>query len=93
MTKQQVRYRLNRNLVREVNKLCERIDVPPGVAVGMFFSQMLRVGGLPFRPSEFPALDEYGVTVEEAARAVESAKAEIRRDQKAGRLKPFKGSL
>jgi hypothetical protein len=53
----------------------------------MFFSQMVKLRGLPFRPSDFPALEEYGVTLDEATAAEESALKEIRAARKAGELK------
>ncbi len=41
--------------------------------------------------SDFPALDEYGVTLEQATAAEDSALAEIKADREAGRLKDFAG--
>jgi hypothetical protein len=37
--------------------------------------------------SDYPALDEYGVTLEQATAAEDSALAEIKADREAGRLK------
>ena len=37
----------------------------------MTFAQMVRLRALPFRPSEFPALEEYGATLAEADAAEE----------------------
>jgi hypothetical protein len=44
---------------------------------------------LPFRPSEFPALEEYGVTLSQATAAEEWALAEIDVSRKAGKLAAF----
>jgi hypothetical protein len=49
----------------------------------MFFSQLVRERALPFRPSEFPALEEYGVTVLEAEAAVTRTIAEIQTGRRA----------
>jgi hypothetical protein len=59
----------------------------------MFFAQLVKVGGLPFRPSNFPALNEYGATLEEATAAEAAARKELEADEKAGRLVEFKGKL
>jgi hypothetical protein len=54
---------------------------------------MVKLRGLPFRPSDFPALDEYGVTLAQATAAEDSALAEIALSRKAGKLAPFTGKL
>jgi len=59
----------------------------------MFFAQMVKVGGVPFRPSNFPALEEYGVTLAEAEAAEARARRELDADEKAGKLVEFKGKL
>lgn len=59
----------------------------------MFFAQMVKVGGVPFRPSRFPALEEYGVTLAEAEAAETEARRELDAQQKAERLVEFKGKL
>jgi hypothetical protein len=59
----------------------------------MFFAQMVKLRGLPFRPSDFPALDEYGVTLAQATAAEDSALAEIAAERKAAKLKAFAGKL
>jgi len=43
--------------------------------------------------TEFPALDEYGVTLEQATAAEDSALAEIKADGEARRLKDSSGKL
>ena len=59
----------------------------------MFFSQMVKLRGLPFRPSDYPALEEYGVTLVQATAAENAALKEIAADRQAGRLKTFTGKL
>jgi hypothetical protein len=54
---------------------------------------MVKLRGLPFRPSNFPSLDEYGVTLAQATIAEDSALAEIASSRNAGRLKAFTGKL
>lgn len=85
--------RIDRRLAREAEAVCRKLGITPTAAVSMFFSQMVRVGGLPLRPTEFPALDEYGVTPAQADAAEAAALKEIGRDRKAGRLVQFTGSL
>jgi antitoxin component of RelBE/YafQ-DinJ toxin-antitoxin module len=59
----------------------------------MFFAQVVNERGLPFKPSEFPALEEYGASLADAAKAERDARAELEADKKAGRLVEFKGKL
>ena len=54
---------------------------------------MVKLRGLPFRPSDFPALDEYGVTLVQATMAEEAALAEIAASREAGTLESFAGAL
>jgi addiction module RelB/DinJ family antitoxin len=90
---EQVRWRIDKRLVAEAEAVCRRLGISPTAAVSMFFAQMVKVGGLPFRPSEFPALDEYGVPLHQAEAAETEAMAEIDVARKAGRLVPFTGKL
>lgn len=90
---EQVRYRIEAGLVSEAESVCERMGISPSAAVSLFFAQMVKAGGLPFRPSEFPVLDEYGVTLAEATTAEEGALAEVQRDRKAGKVAKFTGEL
>ncbi len=59
----------------------------------MFFAQLVNLRALPFRPSGFPALEEYGASLAEAEAAEARALKEIRRDRKAGRVVQFTGKL
>ena len=90
---EQVRYRIDKRLVKQAEKVCEDLGMTPTQAVSMFFAQMTKLGALPFRPSNYPALDDYGVTVAEAEAAVAAAGKELAADAKAGRLVEFKGKL
>ncbi|HEY5043127.1 MAG TPA: type II toxin-antitoxin system RelB/DinJ family antitoxin [Verrucomicrobiae bacterium] len=90
---EQIRLRIERSLLREVDEVCREIGVSPSGAVSMFFAQLVKLRGLPFRPSHFPALEEYGATLEQATAAEDAALAEIAADRKAGKLKKFTGKL
>ena len=90
---EQVRFRIDRNLVREAQKVCEDLGMTPTQAVSMFFAQLIKVRGLPFRPSNFPALEEYASTTEQAPLAEAGARRELDADERAGKLMPFKGKL
>jgi addiction module RelB/DinJ family antitoxin len=90
---EQIRLRIDSKLADEADAVCREIGITPTAAVSMFFAQMVKLRGLPFRPSDFPALDEYGVTLAEATMAEDSALAEIASSRKAGRLKAFTGRL
>jgi hypothetical protein len=90
---EQIRLRIDSQLAAEANLVCREIGITPTAAVSMFFSQMVKLRGLPFRPSDFPALDEYGVTLSQATLAEDDAIAEIAASRQAGRLKKFPGSL
>jgi addiction module RelB/DinJ family antitoxin len=90
---EQIRLRIDRRLSNDAAIVCKRLGITPTAAVSLFFSQMVKLGGLPFRPSEFPALDEYGVTLKQAEAAETAALAEIKSARKAGRLTVFSGTL
>jgi addiction module RelB/DinJ family antitoxin len=90
---EQIRLRIDRKLVDEAEAICRELGLTPTMAVSMFFAQMVKLRGLPFRPSDFPALDDYGVTLAEATTAEDSALKEIASSRKAGRLKVFTGKL
>ena len=90
---EQIRLRIDRRLVEEADEVCREMGITPTAAVSMFFAQMVKLRGLPFRPSDFPALDEYGVTLAQATAAEDSALAEIGAARKAGKLKAFSGKL
>ena len=74
---EQIRLRIDSELAEEADAVCREIGITPTAAVSMFFAQMVKLRGLPFRPSDFPALDDYGVTLAQATVAEESALAEI----------------
>jgi DNA-damage-inducible protein J len=90
---EQVRYRIEKDLVKKATTVFDAIGVSPSAAVSMFFAQVVHQRGLPFRPSEFPALEDYGASLEDAVRAERNARSELEADRKAGRLVEFKGKL
>ena len=90
---EQVRYRLDRDLVKAAERVCKEIGVAPSQVVSMLFAQLVRLRALPFRPSEFPALEEYGATLAEAETAEDRALKEIKLDRKAGKVVRFTGRL
>lgn len=90
---EQIRFRIDGQLVAEAGEVCREIGITPTAAVSMFFTQMVKLRGLPFRPSDFPALDEYAVTLVQATEAEDAALAEIAASREAGRLEPFAGAL
>ena len=90
---EQIRLRIDTELAEEADEVCREIGITPTAAVSMFFAQMVKLRGLPFRPSDFPALDEYGVTLAQATAAEDSALAEIALSRKAGKLTSFTGKL
>jgi len=90
---EQVRYRIDRELAREAERVCKEIGVAPSQVVSMLFAQLVKLRALPFRPSEFPALDDYGATLAEAEAAEERALKEIKADRKAGKVVQLTGKL
>jgi len=90
---EQVRYRIDRDLVKKAEQICREFGVSPGQAVSMFFSQVVKLGGLPFRPSAYPAMEEYGVTLEQAEAALAPLTKELREEFEAGKMVEFKGKL
>ena len=90
---EQVRYRIEQRLVREAEKVCDELGLSPSQVVSMTFAQLVRLRALPFRPSEFPALEAYGATLAEADAAEDRALREIARDRRAGKVVRFTGKL
>lgn len=48
---EQVHYRIEKGLVRRAKKVCADLGITPTQAVSMFFAQLARNRGLPFRPT------------------------------------------
>jgi len=90
---EQIRYRISRDLVKQAERVCEDLGLSPTQAVSLFFAQLVKLGALPFRPSTFPALDEYGATLADAEAAEDRALREIQADRKAGKVVRFTGKL
>jgi addiction module RelB/DinJ family antitoxin len=54
---EQVHYRIEKNLVKRTKRICASLGITPTQAVSMFFAQMVRTRGLPFRPGSGPESD------------------------------------
>ena len=87
---EQVRYRIDRDLVRKAEQVGKDLGISPSQMVSMFFAQVVKLQGLPFRPTAFPALDEYGVTLAQAEAALGEARKEMDREFEAGEMVEFK---
>lgn len=90
---EQIRLRIDGQLIEEAGDVCKEIGITPTAAVSMFFAQLVKLRALPFRPSNFPALDEYGVTLEQAAAAEDAVIKEFDAERKAGKTVIFTGKL
>jgi addiction module RelB/DinJ family antitoxin len=90
---EQVRYRIDRQLVKQAEQVCGELGLAPSQAVSMFFAQLVKLRALPFRASEFPALEEYGATLAEADAAEQAAREELQASRKAGKVFRFTGRL
>ena len=88
---EQLTARIERRLKEETEAVLSELGLTPAAAVSMFYAQIVKLRGLPFRPSAFPALEEYGATMADAEAAEADALAEIATDRKAGRVVPFTG--
>jgi len=78
-------------LKREAEAVLREIGLNPHAALALFYAQIIKLRALPFTPSEFPVLQEYGATVEQAETAEAAAFAELAEDEAAGRLYKFEG--
>ena len=87
------RSRIDSELKREAEAVLEDIGISPRAALEMFYAQIIKLGGLPFRPSAFPVLEEYGVTLEQAEAAADKSIKEFEAERKAGRTQIFTGKL
>ncbi len=90
---EQVRYRIDKELVKRAERICREFGITPGQAVSMFFAQMVKLGALPFRPSAFPALEEYGVSLEQAKAALAEVTRELGKEFEGGKMTEFKGKI
>lgn len=86
---EQLRIRVNPQLIAGATEVCEELGITPSAAVSMLFAQMVKLRALPFQPSSFPALADYGITLEQFAPVEAAALAEIR----ATKSTPFTGKL
>jgi addiction module RelB/DinJ family antitoxin len=87
------RSRIDSGLKREAEAVLVEIGLTPRTALELFYAQVIKLRGLPFRPSAFPVLEEYGVTVEQAEAAADRAIREFDIERKAGRTQIFTGKL
>lgn len=90
---EQVRYRIDRKLVKEAERVCKEIGVAPSQVVSMFFAQLVKLRALPFRPSEFPALEDYGVGLGQAETALAEVTRKLDAEFESGKMVEFKGKL
>ena len=90
---EQIRYQIEQELLKQAENVCREIGISPAEAVSLFFAQLVRVGGLPFRPSAFPALDEYGVTLAQAEGALAQTTRELDSEYDSGNMAEFNGKL
>ena len=65
----QLTTRIERRLKKEAEAVLSELGLTPAAAVSMFYAQVVKLRGLPFRPSAFPALGEYGATQADAEAA------------------------
>jgi addiction module RelB/DinJ family antitoxin len=87
------RARIDPALKREAEAILERVGLSPTMAIRTFYAQVVKVRGLPFRPSEFPVLEEYGATLPQAIAAEDAVIAEFTAARKAGKVRKFTGKL
>ena len=90
---EQVRYRIDRELIKKAEQVGKELGLSPSQMISLFFAQLVKLRALPFRPSEFPVLEEYGATLADADAAEERALKEIREERKAGNVAEFTGKL
>ena len=87
------RTRIDGTLKKEAEKILAEIGLKPRTALELFYTQIIKLHGLPFRPSAFPVLDEYGATLEDSAAAEKAVIEEFQKDRKAGKTIMFNGKL
>ena len=87
------RTRIDAELKREAEAVLKEIGLKPRAALELFYAQVIKLRGLPFRPSAFPVLEEYGVTLKQADAAEKAVIEEFAADRKAGKTFLFSGKL
>jgi addiction module RelB/DinJ family antitoxin len=87
------RSRIDSALKREAEAVLKEINLTPRAALEMFYSQIVKLRGLPFRPSAFPVLEEYGATMEQAEATADAVIRDFEKERKVGNTFEFKGKL
>jgi addiction module RelB/DinJ family antitoxin len=90
---EEFRVRIDPKLMRETKQVADEMGTTPGDIVRMLFAQVVKLRALPFRPSAFPALEDYGVTLAQAEASLASATRELEAEFASGKMVEFKGKL
>lgn len=77
------RSRIKPELKRDAEAVLKEIGMSPRAALEIFYAQIIKLRALPFVPSQFPVLQEYGATLEQANAAEEEALRELTADKAA----------
>ena len=85
-TTEEFRVRIDPRLLRETRRVAEEIGTTPGEWVRMLFAQVVKPRALPFRPSSFPGLEGYGVTLAQAEAALAGATKELEAEFASGKM-------
>jgi addiction module RelB/DinJ family antitoxin len=85
--------RIDPNLKRDAEAVLREIGMSPRAALEAFYAQIIKLRSLPFTPSQFPVLQEYGATMGQVEAAENEALAELRGELASGTAYVFKGKL
>jgi addiction module RelB/DinJ family antitoxin len=86
----QIRTRIDRRLKRESDAVLKSIGLDAGSYVSMALTQLVNRRGLPFavmEPDSDYFVSEYGLTLDESARAGAAMKSETARARRTGKLR------
>jgi addiction module RelB/DinJ family antitoxin len=87
------RSRIDPELKRDAEAVLQELGIKPRAALEMFYAQIIKLRALPFTPSEFPVLIEYGATLAQAEAAENEAVRELESELATGKAYVFKGKL
>jgi len=87
---EEFRVRIDPHILKETKRVADNIGTTPGEIVRMLFAQIVKLRALPFRPAEFPALEEYGVTLAQAEAALAPVNREMDAEFEAGKMVELK---